>query len=125
MNLIAFLKRKLLDLFRVLYFINDESIAFVKTEVYEKLKKETEEYGITYIVVDDFYQELLFIDTDKIPDYLQEIIWVDDDFMSDGKLEFDYVAFELIDSKIGYLNPKHFSVYQLICALKNCYRNEI
>ena len=55
----------------------------------------------------------------NIPDYLQEIIWIDDDFLSDDKLDFEYDAFELIDSKVSYLNPKHFSVYQMVCALKN------
>ena len=103
----------------VAYFVNDESIAFVKSEVLEKLKKETEEYGITYVEVNDFYQEVLFVDKGNIPDYLQEIIWIDDDFLSDDKLDFDYDAFELIDSKVSYLNPKHFSVYQMVCALKS------
>ena len=103
----------------VAYFVNDESIAFVKSEVLEKLKKETEEYGITYVEVNDFYQEVLFVDKGNIPDYLQEIIWIDDDFLSDDKLDFDYDAFELIDSKVIYLNPKHFSVYQMVCALKS------
>ena len=61
----------------------------------------------------------MFVDKGDIPDYLQEIIWIDDDFLSDDKLDFDYDAFELIDSKVSYLNPKHFSVYQMVCALKS------
>lgn len=103
----------------VAYFVNNESIAFVKSEVIEKLKKETEEYEITYVEVNDFYQEILFVDKGNVPDYLQEIIWIDDDFLSDDKLDFDYEAFELIDSKVSYLNPKHFSVYQMVCALES------
>lgn len=102
----------------VAYYIADESIGFVKKEIAEKLKKETEEYGVTYIVVDNFYQELLCVSTANIPEYLKDIIWIDDDFMSDENITFDFEAFELIDSKVNYLNPKHFSVLQLINALK-------
>lgn len=103
----------------VAYYIADESVGFVKKNISEKLQKETEEYGITYIVVDDFYQELLCVSTGDIPECLKEIIWVDDDFMSDDTLPFDFEAFELIDSKVNYLNPKHFSVSQLISVLQN------
>lgn len=103
----------------VAYYIEDESIGFVKKDISEKLKKESEEYGITYIVVEDFYQELLCIDKENIPEYLKDIIWIDDDFMSDADIDFDYEAFERIDSKVDYLNPKHFSVSQLIRVLQN------
>ena len=44
---------------------------------------------------------------------------IDDDFMNDDTIAFDYDAFDLIDSGIAYLNPCHFSVNQLITALKN------
>lgn len=101
----------------VAYYIADESIGFVKKQIAEKLKKETEEYGITYIAVDDFYQELLCIDVENVPECLKNIIWIDDDFMSDENIPFDFEAFELIDSRVNYLNPKHFSVSQLINAL--------
>jgi hypothetical protein len=49
----------------------------------------------------------------------QDFKWIDDDFMNDDTIAFDYEAFDLIDSGIAYLNPYHFSVNQLISALKN------
>lgn len=101
----------------VAYYMADESIAFVKKEIAQKLKKETEEYGITYIEVDNFYKELLCVSTVNIPEFLQDIIWINDDFMLDENIPFDFEAFELIDSKVNYLNPKHFSVSQLVYAL--------
>lgn len=41
----------------------------------------------------------------------------DDDFMNDENIEFDFEAFDIIDSNIKYVNPKHFSVLDLINAL--------
>ena len=38
--------------------------------------------------------------------------------MLDANIPFDYEAFEIIDSKVDYLNPNHFSVSQLIRLLK-------
>jgi hypothetical protein len=38
-------------------------------------------------------------------------------FMLDENIPFDFEAFELLDSKVNYLNPKHFSVSQLVYAL--------
>lgn len=55
--------------------------------------------------------------TVNIPEFLQDIIWINDDFMLDENIPFDFEAFELIDRKVNYLNPKHFSVSQLVYAL--------
>ena len=41
-------------------------------------------------------------------------LWIDDDFLNNEKLEFDYEKFELIDTGIKYLNPKHFSVKSFV-----------
>lgn len=104
----------------VAYFVDGESIAFVKSDVFEKLQSETEEYGIVLLMIDDFDEEVLCINQEQqLPKYLENILWVDDDFLSDESLPFDYEAFEIIDSKVAYLNPKHFSVSQLIKALEN------
>ena len=65
--------------------------------------------ALGYIEVDNFYQELLCVSTVNIPEFLQDIIWINDDFMLDENIPFDFEAFELIDSKVNYLNPKHFS----------------
>lgn len=103
----------------VAYFVAEESIAFVKEEMLEKLKQDTEEYEIYFIPVESFDLEILCINQNKeIPDYLKDIIWVDDAFMLDATIPFDYEAFEIIDSKVDYLNPNHFSVSQLIRLLK-------
>lgn len=102
----------------VAYYVNDESVSFVKSDMYEKLQKETEEYGITYIRIDDFDEEILMVNPKKdLPEYLKGILWIDDDFLSNESIPFDYDAFEFIDRKVAYLNPKHFSVKQLIRAL--------
>lgn len=104
----------------VAYYVNDESISFVKSDMFEKLQKETEEYGITYIKIDDFDEEVLLVNLDKdMPKYLKKILWIDDDFLCNEAIPFDYDAFEIIDSKVDYLNPKHFSVKQLIRALES------
>lgn len=104
----------------VAYFVNNETIAFVKHEIFEKLQKETEEYGIYYIMVDDFDEEVLTVNKDlELPAYLKNILWIDDDFLSDESIPFNYDAFDIIDSKVDYLNPKHFSVRQLVRALKS------
>ena len=50
-------------------------------------------------------------------DYCEHILpalWIDDDFLNNEKLEFDYEKFELIDTGIKYLNPKHFSVKSFV-----------
>lgn len=37
--------------------------------------------------------------------------------MSDENIEFDFEAFEIIDSGEKYVNPKHFSVVDIVAAL--------
>lgn len=39
---------------------------------------------------------------------------IDDDFMKNEKIPFDFDSFALIDEGVHYLNPKHFSVSQLV-----------
>lgn len=50
---------------------------------------------------------------------ISKVVWIDDDFLSDESIQFDFKAFEIIENKIIYLNPKHFSVLQLINALRH------
>lgn len=105
-------------------FVDEESVGFVKSDFYEKLQRETDEYGITYICVDDFSDEQLCVNlSHELPVFLQDILWVNDDFLSDDSAPFDYDAFEIIDSKADYLNPAHFSVLQLIRELNKSGRN--
>lgn len=105
-------------------FVDNESVGFVKSDFSEKLQKETEDYGITYICVDDFSDEQLCVNlSNELPNYLKDIVWINDDFLSDDSVPFDYDAFEIIDSKVDYLNPAHFSVLQLIRELSKVTRN--
>ena len=54
----------------------------------------------------------------KIPILFENIIWIDDDFLNDENIEFDFEAFDIIDSGEIYINPKHFSVLDLVGALQ-------
>lgn len=112
----------------VAFFVDDESIGFVKSDYLEKLQQETEEYCITYFSVDDFTKEQLCVDLSrKLPEYLKDILWVNDDFLTDETIPFDYDAFEIIDGNADYLNPAHFSVLQLLRELNkfNCKCKEV
>ena len=63
-------------------------------------------------------QEFYVENTKKLPDFMSNIRWINDDFLNDDQIEFDYEAFELIDSGIDYLNPAHFSIKKLINYIK-------
>lgn len=76
------------------------SLAFVCDRIYEKFCKDTKDYKFSYIRIESLLEEY------------KGIIWIDDDFMNDDTMEFDYEAFEVIDSGVDYLNPKHFSIYE-------------
>lgn len=102
----------------VAYFLENESIAFVRMDLLTKLKADTEEYNIKYIPVKSFEAEVLNKKLlDEYFDILKDIKWIDDGFLNDDSIDFDYEAFEIIESGIVYLNPKHFSVNQLISVL--------
>ncbi len=53
-----------------------------------------------------------------LPSFLSKITWISDDFLSDENIDFDFEAFEIIDSGVIYLNPNHFSVMEMITAIK-------
>jgi hypothetical protein len=103
----------------VAYIVENETVAFVRAGMMDKFQADTEEYGLVYIPVESFEAEEFYLDTEmEIPHLLESIIWVDDDFMSDENIEFDFETFDIIDSGEKYLNPKHFSVENLIDAIK-------
>lgn len=64
--------------------------------------KDMSRFGRNYLQV-GFYTE-----------HILPALWIDDDFLNNEKLEFDYEKFELIDTGIKYLNPKHFSVKSFV-----------
>lgn len=56
------------------------------------------------------------LNASRYSDYCEHILpalWIDD-FLNNEKLEFDYEKFELIDTGVKYLNPKHFSVKSFV-----------
>ncbi len=102
----------------VAYIVENETVAFVRADMLVKFLADTEEYGLIYIPVDSFDAEEFYIDREMgIPHLLDPVVWIDDDFMSDGNIEFDFEAFDIIDSGKKYLNPKHFSISNLIDVL--------
>lgn len=102
----------------VAYILENENLAFVRQDMHEKLKKDTEEYELVLIPVHSFETEELYIDLEmEMPLLLKDIIWIDDDFMNDENIEFDFEAFDIIDSGEKYINPKHFSVVNLVDTL--------
>lgn len=102
----------------VAYIFEQENVAFVKEDMLTKFKNDTEEYALVCISVNSFEADEFYIDREMpIPLLLKNIIWIDDDFMNDENIEFDYEAFDIIDSGEKYINPKHFSVVNLVDAL--------
>lgn len=103
----------------VAYLLKKETLAFIREDMLQKFTEDTSEYDITCIAVKNFDSRELSLDRLKPHDDLVEgILFIDDDFMDDENIEFDTKAFELIDSGAKYINPKHFSVKQLIAAIE-------
>jgi len=87
--------------------------AFVRDEMYDKFRADTKDYRFTYVRLDSLTEENLMCEhPERLPQEYRHIVWIDDDFMNDDKIDFDYEAFEVIDSGADYLNPKHFSIYE-------------
>ena len=103
----------------VAYLSSDYKYAFVLVSMLEKFKEDTKEYGITYIPVKSFEAEDLCLDnTDNLPRFMTGVRWINDDFLNDETIAFDFEAFKMIDSGLEYLNPKHFSVKELLYAIR-------
>ena len=103
----------------VAYIFETDHIAFVREDMLPKVQNDTEEYELLCIPVVSFEADELCIDTEtEIPNLFRKIIWIDDDFLSDENIEFDFEAFDMIDSGVTYINPNHFSVMDLFCALQ-------
>ncbi len=102
----------------VAYIAENDTVAFVRSDMYAKFQADTEEYGLIYIPVNSFEAEEFYIDRKMgIPHMLEPVVWIEDDFMNDENIEFDFDAFELIEKGEKYLNPNHFSVEKLIDVL--------
>ena len=102
----------------VAYIFENENVAFVREDMLTKFKNDTEEYDLVSIPVGSFEADEFYVDRKMdMPYLLENIIWIDDDFMNNENIEFDFQAFEVIDSGEKYVNPKHFSVIDLIKGL--------
>jgi len=102
----------------VAYILRNENVAFVREDMVAKVEEDTAEYGLVCVPVASFEADMFYMDTDaEIPDLLKDVVWADDDFLNDASIAFDDEAFEVIDSGVKYVNPKHFSVLDLIGAL--------
>ena len=86
--------------------------------MFHKIKQDTDGYNVLLIAFDNFESEVLTKeDIESISDYYSEQTWIEDDFMNDDTIPFNFDAFDVIDSGVKYLNPKHFSVEQLLVAI--------
>jgi len=102
----------------IAYIFENENVAFVREDMLAKFKKDTEEYDLVSIPVGSFETDEFYFDRETdMPHLLKNIVWVDDDFMNDENIKFDFQAFEIIDSGEKYVNPKHFSVMDLVNVL--------
>ena len=99
----------------VAYVSSDYRWGFVLNKHIQKFQEDTANYGIRCIPISDFEQELLQCShISLLPQEFSGIVWIDDDFMDDENIPFDFDSFSLIDKGVPYLNPKHFSVVQLM-----------
>lgn len=99
----------------VAYVSSDYRWGFVLSKHIQKFQEDTANYGICCIPISDFEQELLqCAHINLLPREFSGIVWLDDDFMDDENIPFDFDSFSLIDEGVPYLNPKHFSVVQLM-----------
>lgn len=91
--------------------------AFILENRSQKFKEDTAEYGLTYIEVPSFEQEILQCHhPDDLPSEFADILWINDDFLNDDTLPFDFDLFARIDAGESYLSPKHFSVNQFVSS---------
>lgn len=104
----------------VAYVSSDYRWGFVLSGHIHEFRKNVSNYGISCIPVPDFERELLqCLHPDLLPCEFTNLLWIDDDFMSDENIPFDFDSFALIDDGVRYLNPKHFSVVQLVRTMKS------
>ncbi len=88
---------------------------FVLEAHLEQFRQDTAGYGITCIPVSSFTEEVLSCaHRERLPEACAGLLWINDDFLYDTSIPFDTAAFRIIDTGAAYLNPKHFSVKQLI-----------
>ncbi len=104
------------------YVDREERWVFILDKYLKKFKEDTAEYELNYIGVPSMQKVILQCNCiDSLPTEFSQLLWIDDDFMDDEKIPFDFDAFGIIDEGKEYLNPKHFSVNQLIKFTQKLY----
>lgn len=105
------------------YVDREERWVFILDKYLKKFKEDTAEYELNYIGVPSMQEAILQCNRiDSLPAEFSQLLWIDDDFMDDEKIPFDLVASAIIDEGTEYLNPKHFSVNQLIKSTQHSLR---
>ncbi|MDE7436420.1 MAG: transposase [Lachnospiraceae bacterium] len=104
----------------VAYVSSDYRWGFVLSSHIHIFNENVSDYGISCIAIPSFEDEILQCShTNLLPCEFSDIVWIDDDFMDDENIPFDHDSFALIDEGVNYLNPKHFSVVQLIMTMES------
>ena len=89
--------------------------AFVLDEFTSHFEEITKGYGLTYIPVESFEDKFFVSDIKNLPKGFEVIVWLDDEFMNNNDVPFNYEAYEnIIEPKLPYLNPKGFTVVELV-----------
>jgi hypothetical protein len=89
--------------------------AFVLEARLQTFREHTADYGMVYIPLASFKQELLQCACpETLPEPFSRLLWIDDGFLDDETLPFDFHLFSLIDEGVPYLNPRHFSAARLM-----------
>ena len=97
------------------YVDREERWAIIVDTHIQKFIEDTTEYELEYLAVPSMQEEILQCShIDNLPGEFSHLLWIDDDFMDDENIPFDFEKFTIIDEGRDYLNPKHFSVSQLI-----------
>ena len=70
-------------------------------------------------------EEFCIQTTEQTPGFFKSIVWINDDFLYDVKQDFDFNTFRLIDDGIKYLNPGHFTIYELVSYINSAEQSEL
>lgn len=110
----------------IAYVTSDYKFAFVLEKMLNKFISDTAEYSLSYLPVKDFMKEEFCIQTtEQTPGFFKRIVWINDDFLYDVKQDFDFNTFRLIDDGIKYLNPGHFTIYELVSYINSAEQSEL
>lgn len=97
--------------------------ALVLKAHHRHFKEDSKGCGLAYFSFSSFEEEIYCCNNPAaLPLEFQNIVWIEDDFLEDEAIPFDFEAFEVIDTGTKYLNPRHFSINQMMNYLYADYR---